>query len=662
MAIALAFFMFARPLGLHHPTYVYVIDSVILAALTVLSYGFWTRRIPLEQAELGAASTLWCTNLATLVPMYASGSGMLIPFVISQVAWAGILMNSRYMVGTIIGIDLFTIPLIHMHGDAYGRIFLCALISASLFAPLIHSVIRNALLQLESHREAYQSLVETSPDPMFIYDRSTMKIRWANMALVDMLGYSSADELEGKTSIELFVHDDDKARLQEHREAVAVGEAQSGIDVRWLHRDGSTSYVFATSRPVSFDGNAVLVVGKDLTKAREAEQRERALEEQLQQSQRMESIGQLAGGVAHDFNNLLAVIMSNAGLLAEDLAEKGLPNEEANEIMEAAERGAALTRQLLAFSRKQHRQVATFVLDEVIADLKTMVRRILGEDIEVKFDLQDAGGVRADRAQLGQVVMNLVANARDAMPGGGVLTIESRATELDAHGAEGLGLVPGSYVRLTVHDTGVGMTDEVKARLFEPFFTTKEVGKGTGLGLATVFGIVKQSEGAITVDSMPGKGTRFRIYLPRIEGVASRPNVPRAKTGETPLTGNGTILLVEDELQVRKAVSRQLKSLGYHVLEAADARAAMSVVEGKHAIDLLLTDLVMPGMDGRRLATLVTAARPEIQVLFMSGYTEHISMRASALVASDRLLAKPFSQRQLSVAIRLAMKNRVLAA
>jgi two-component system cell cycle sensor histidine kinase/response regulator CckA len=222
--------------------------------------------------------------------------------------------------------------------------------------------------------------------------------------------------------------------------------------------------------------------------------------------------------------------------------------------------------------------------------------------------------------------------------------------------------VPGSYVRLTVHDTGVGMTDEVKARLFEPFFTTKEVGKGTGLGLATVFGIVKQSEGAITVDSMPGKGTRFRIYLPRIEGVASRPNVPRAKTGETPLTGNGTILLVEDELQVRKAVSRQLKSLGYHVLEAADARAAMSVVEGKHAIDLLLTDLVMPGMDGRRLATLVTAARPEIQVLFMSGYTEHISMRASALVASDRLLAKPFSQRQLSVAIRLAMKNRVLAA
>jgi signal transduction histidine kinase/ActR/RegA family two-component response regulator len=444
--------------------------------------------------------------------------------------------------------------------------------------------------------------------------------------------------------------------------------------IEWLHKAGS-DYILIDSPPVLpvtdpaiisqvADGVVVVCVPGQTkrTELKEAAERERSLEEQLHQSQRMESIGQLAGGVAHDFNNILAVIMSNAGLLAEDLAEKGIPTEEASEILEAAERGAALTRQLLAFSRKQHRQVATFVLNDVVVELKTMVRRIVGEDVEVKVDLQDDGGVRADRAQLGQVIMNLVANARDAMPTGGTLTIETRATTLDARSAPGLGLLPGTYLRLSVHDTGVGMSPEVKARIFEPFFTTKDVGKGTGLGLATVFGIVKQSEGAISCDSAPGKGTRFRIYLPRVAGVASAPTLARAKTGENPMLGTGTILLVEDEAQVRRAVGRQLRSLGYHVIEAADARAAMAVVEGKHAIDLLLSDLVMPGMDGRALATLVTAARPEIEVLFMSGYTEHITMRSSSLVPSDRLLAKPFTQKQLSTAIRRALRNRALAA
>jgi PAS domain S-box-containing protein len=662
MTVALAAFMLARPLGLHHPTYVYVVESVILVALATLSYAFIRRKIPVEKAELAAAATLWCTNIATLVPMYATGSGLLIPFLITQVAWAGILMNTRYMAATIVGIDAVTIPMIYFHGGSYERVFMYALLCASLFAPIIHSVIRSALLQLVSHREAYESLVESSPDPMFVYDRSTSEIRWVNSAMLAILGFDSVDDLAGKRSLDVFVHADDRDRLKTHREAVERGECASGVDVRWMASDGSVRYIYATSRAVSFDGNAILVVGQDLTEQRHSAERERSLEEQLQQSQRMESIGQLAGGVAHDFNNILAVIMSNAGLLAEDLAQKGVPTEEANEILEAAERGAALTRQLLAFSRKQHRQVTTFVLDDAIVDLKTMVRRIVREDIELKVDLQDAGGVHADRAQLGQVIMNLVANARDAMPNGGALTIETRTTTLDARSAEGLGLAPGSYVRLTVHDTGVGMTDDVKGRIFEPFFTTKEVGKGTGLGLATVFGIVKQSEGAITVDSMPSKGTRFRIYLPRVAGVHSRPSQPRAATSETPIFGSETILLVEDEPQVRKAVGRQLRSCGYHVIEAADARAAMAIVEGKHAIDVLLTDLVMPGIDGRRLATLVTAARPAVEVLFMSGYTEHIAMKSSSLVPSDRLLAKPFSLKQLTSAIRRTLKNRELAA
>jgi PAS domain S-box-containing protein len=661
--VSLVFFVaLSRPLGIVASGYVYVIEVAILAVLAAVSYGLWTRSISLERIHLATAVTLWCTNVATVVPMYVTGSNLLIPFVITQAAWAGILMDTRYMVATLLGINAVGIPLVIIGGGPYATVFICALVSASLFAPVIHSVIRNALLQIESHREAYESLVESSPDPMFVYDRSTAKIRWVNSAMLNMLGFESGDDLLGKRSLDVFVHPEDRERLQTRRDAVQRGECESGIDVRWMCVDGSVRYVHATSRPVSFDGSAILVVGQDLTEQKQSAERERSLEEQLHQSQRMESIGQLAGGVAHDFNNILAVIMSNAGLLAEDLSQRGIPVEEASEILEAAERGAALTRQLLAFSRKQHRQVATFVLNDVVVDLKTMVRRIVGEDVEVKVDLQDDGGVRADRAQLGQVIMNLVANARDAMPTGGTLTIETRATTLDARSAAGLGLVPGTYLRLSVHDTGVGMSPEVKARIFEPFFTTKDVGKGTGLGLATVFGIVKQSDGAISCDSAPGKGTRFRIYLPRIAGVTSVPTVPRTKTGENPMLGTGTILLVEDEAQVRKAVGRQLRSLGYQVIEAADARAALAVIEDKHVIDLMLSDLVMPGMDGRQLATLVTAARPEIEVLFMSGYTEHVTMRSSTLVPNDRLLAKPFTQKQLSTAILRVLRNRKLAA
>ena len=293
----------------------------------------------------------------------------------------------------------------------------------------------------------------------------------------------------------------------------------------------------------------------------------------------------------------------------------------------------------------------------MLGQLNTMLRRIVGEDVDLKIELDPgAGGVHADRAQLEQVVMNLVGNARDAMPLGGSLTIKTRSVVLDTTAAARHGLMAGDYINLSVHDTGVGMSDEVKAHIFEPFFTTKEVGKGTLGPRNRIRHRHAERKCDRKVKSAPGKGTRFDIYLPRLAEVQSSISIPRTKTGEQRLIGTETILLVEDDDQVRKAVGRQLRSLGYHVIEASDARAAMAVVDGKHAIDLLLTDLVMPGMDGRRLATLVSAARPEIEALFMSGYTEHIAMRSSSLVPSDRLLRN--RSRKSSYRPRFAASSR----
>ena len=379
----------------------------------------------------------------------------------------------------------------------------------------------------------------------------------------------------------------------------------------------------------------------------------RILEAQLRQAQKMEAFGQLAGGIAHDFNNLMVIVTSYSELLLSG----SIPPEEQRgvirEILKAGDRAVSLTRQLLAFSRKQLLQPVELDLNRLISETERMLRRLIGEDIELATSLEPAlGWVRADPGQIEQVIMNLIVNARDAMPRGGRLAIETRNVELDQRNAKKHPEVPpGDYAMLAVSDSGCGMDDVTKSKLFEPFFTTKEADKGTGLGLATVHGIVKQSGGSIEVCSELGRGTTFKIYLPRIEPVVSLDKsfpgpalVPR---------GTETILLAEDEPGVRAAVRLVLESSGYTVLETRSGEEAMRICRTHQApIHLLLTDVVMPTMSGRQLAECAAAIRPNIKVLFMSGYTDDSVVRHGVLEAGMRFLQKPFTPMVLARKVR----------
>jgi PAS domain S-box-containing protein len=383
------------------------------------------------------------------------------------------------------------------------------------------------------------------------------------------------------------------------------------------------------------------------------------LEEQLRQAQKMEAIGRLAGGVAHDFNNLLEVIIGFSILLlnrltAEDPLRPGL-----EQIQKAGERAASLTRQLLAFSRKQVWTPRVIDLNESVLQLDKMLRRLIGEDIElVTAPDPTAGPVKADPSQIEQVILNLAVNARDAMPQGGKLILETRNVELDEAEAARLGgIVPGSHVMLSVTDTGCGMDAEVQAHIFEPFFTTKEPGRGTGLGLATVYGIVQQSGGQVDVESAPGRGTRFRIYLPRVEGGERSPEDEAAPARL--LDGTETILLVEDEQVVRELVRYILQTHGYLVLEASSAGEALLLCE-RHPgpIQLLVTDVVMPWMSGREMAERLTALRPELRVLYMSGYLDDAVVRHGVSYGDTAFLQKPFTPDALARKAREVLEER----
>jgi signal transduction histidine kinase len=368
----------------------------------------------------------------------------------------------------------------------------------------------------------------------------------------------------------------------------------------------------------------------------------RRREDQLRQAQKMEAIGRLAGGIAHDFNNLLSVILGySQDLLARETLSD-VARERLGEIELAGERAAALTRQLLAFSRQQVIDPSVLDVDEVMKGLERMLDRVLGEDVELRFVAGDQPvRVRADRGQLEQVMMNLVVNARDAMPQGGKLTIETSAVQLDEVYARGhLGVDPGPYVLIAVSDTGFGMDKDTQARAFEPFFTTKDLGKGTGLGLSTVFGIVQQSRGSIWLYSEPGVGTTFKIFLPRVLAAepTAAPARPRAEGG-----GHETILLVEDEEMVRKVTSEILTAAGYRVIAAGSPDDALALLKANGAIQLLLTDVVMPGMNGRQLAEKVLAERPGTRVLFMSGYTDDVILRHGVLDSEMAFLQKPIT-------------------
>ncbi len=397
----------------------------------------------------------------------------------------------------------------------------------------------------------------------------------------------------------------------------------------------------------------------DIARRRRAEEALR-MNAQLRQAQKMEAVGRLAGGIAHDFNNLLTVITGYCDRIVDRLAPGDAAKEDAHEIRDAAERAASLTHQLLAFSRKQVLQPKVFYLDFVVANMDKMLRRLIGEDIELITLLkQEMGKVKADPSQIEQVIINLAINARDAMPNGGTLTIEVANVELDLTEGDGtFTVLPGPYVMLAVSDTGIGMDADTQAHLFEPFFTTKEQGKGTGLGLSTVYGIVKQSGGYIFVDSEVGRGSAFRVYLPRVEEVAEALSL--TGQGEKPPRGCETVLLVEDERRVRSIARSVLEASGYTVLEASNGDEAIAL-SARHegTIHLLLTDVVMPRLSGPEVALRLTAARPEMKVLFVSGYVDRALGSEGQLTPAGPFLQKPFAASTLAQKVREVLDNPV---
>jgi two-component system, cell cycle sensor histidine kinase and response regulator CckA len=477
---------------------------------------------------------------------------------------------------------------------------------------------------------------------MWVYDAETLRFLAVNGAAVRQYGYTRAEFL-AMSITDIRPPEDVDALLADLRDTGGPGSPLPGT---WRHRrrDGSLIDVEITAGKVRFeDRPAALVLAHDVTERRR-------LEERLAQAEKMEAIGRLAGGVAHDFNNLLTVISGYAELL---LARGAESREPLGEIAHAADQAAALTRQLLAFSRRQVLHPRVLDLNEIVAGMEQMVRRIIGDDVAVGVRLAPGVvAVEADHAQVERVILNLAANARDAMPRGGRLTIETAAVELDAEFVRSRGEgTAGPNVLLAVSDTGVGMSEEVQRHLFEPFFTTKAAGAGTGLGLATVFGVVKQSGGSIYVYSEEGRGTTFKIYLP----AAARERVePAAASADAAAErGSETIVLVEDDESVRDLVRVMLESKGYRVLVAAGAEQAERLCAGRPGgVDLLLTDVVMPEADGRVLAERLAATSPAIRVLFMSGYSDEAVYRHGEISPDAAFLEKPFTDRALSRKVR----------
>jgi len=405
--------------------------------------------------------------------------------------------------------------------------------------------------------------------------------------------------------------------------------------------------------PVQLETGENLIACEDITELKRAEEEKTVLQEQLRQSQKVEAVGCLAGGIAHDFNNLLTVIKGYSQLSSIELKEGDPLRGNIDEIQNATDRAASLTRQLLAFSRRQVMEMKVLDLNTLLRDLEKMLRRVIGEDIEMVIQLaEDLGRVRADVGQIEQVIMNLAVNGRDAMPNGGKLTIETANVELDEFYARSHGDVkPGHYVMFSVSDTGVGMTPEVRERIFEPFFTTKEKGKGTGLGLSTSYGIVKQSEGDIWVYSVQGKGTTFKIYLPRVNEPLEE--IRKEVLKEELPRGNETILIVEDEEEVRKLAGKILERQGYRILEASQGDDALRISE-RHGgpIDLILVDVIMPGMSCSELAKHLKSPHPKMKVLYMSGYTDNAIVRHGVLEKGVNYIQKPFTMEGLARKVR----------
>jgi two-component system, cell cycle sensor histidine kinase and response regulator CckA len=511
------------------------------------------------------------------------------------------------------------------------------------------------LQQHEEERQKFVSLVEQTDDVIGMIGLDLQMI-YINSAGRRLIGLGPQAPLD--MQVDDFFPENWAQKLRHEvlpaivrKEGNWAGEAQirHGNNQRLV--DASMN-VFAVNHPESGELLCFAAVIRDISERKH-------LEEQLRQSQKLESIGQLAGGVAHDFNNLLVVICGYSALLLEELRPGDRMRERVEEIARAGNRAAALTRQLLVFSRREKVEPKNVVINELVSNLQKMLRRLIGEDIEMVISLdENAGVLRADPGQIEQVIINLAVNARDAMPRGGKLLIESARLIADEEFARGhLEVAPGPYVVLSVADTGCGMSEDVRSRIFEPFFTTKEQGTGTGLGLSMVYGIVKQSGGSIWVYSELGQGTTFKILFPAVEGASPEAAVP---SGSGKQAGTETILLAEDEEGVRQYVSELLMRRGFEVLQAANGSEALELARGYSGqIHLLLTDAVMPQMSGPDLADQFAKARPGVPVLFMSGYSDRLLQPKGM---DSNLIQKPFTATALITSIRSLLDREVRKA
>jgi two-component system cell cycle sensor histidine kinase/response regulator CckA len=504
---------------------------------------------------------------------------------------------------------------------------------------------RRALQALEESEQRFRAIIEASFDGIYVAEGGILQE--VNRGLVEMFGYDSEEEVVGRSLTEFVAEES----LEVVRQRMTSG-MEGAYEVVGKRKDGEKVHLEITARNLVKDGRQARICAvRNLTQ-------QRLLETQFRQAQKMEAVGRLAGGVAHDFNNLLTIITGNADLILGELGPADPRRDDLDQIRQAALAAAGLTRQLLAFSRQQVIEPRLVAIEEVVENTQKMLKRLIGADINLATQLsQQQSIVKIDPGQLEQVIMNLAVNARDAMPTGGKLTIETSAVELDDNFVRShWPATPGRYAMLTISDTGVGMDPETKASIFEPFFSTKEVGKGTGLGLATVYGIVKQNGGFIWVNSEPAQGTTFKIYIPLCNEEADRQVA--AEASQPVPRGTETILLVEDSPGVRGTVRSILERAGYTVLEATNGKAALDFASRRHPIHLLLTDIVMPEMGGRVLAERFAARRPETRVLYMSGYTDDAIVRHGTLQPGITYLQKPFTADGLGRKVREVLDRR----
>jgi PAS domain S-box-containing protein len=513
------------------------------------------------------------------------------------------------------------------------------------------TALKRAEQELRRSEEQYRTTIEQAPYGIcrtVAEGRMTM----VNSALVRLLGYSTAEEVMAlNLARDVYRDPSDRERLMAM--AHERSPAEWPFATVWKRKDGTNISVRLAGRAIRDDQGQPRefeVFVEDVTK-------QEALETQLRMVQKMEAVGQLAGGVAHDFNNLLMIMGSRAAMVLEQADDKEQVVAQAEEIVRTTRRAAALTRQLLAFSRKQVLQPSVLNVNSLLAEMEKVLPRLIGENIEISIIASPLiGKVKVDRGQFEQVLMNLAINARDAMPQGGKLVIETSSVELgedfvSAHP----GAKSGRHVLLAVRDSGAGMDQETLARIFEPFFTTKERGRGTGLGLAMVYGIVEQSGGYISVSSVPGEGSTFSIYLPVV--VEASPDVEPEEVLLAP-GGTETILVVEDEEALRTVCARALRSKGYTVWEAANGAEALKILSAKpEAIHLLLTDVIMPGMNGPELSRQAKALQSNMRTIFMSGYSD-TALDLTTLQAQDAYLQKPFSTAKLAMQVRTTLDYR----